>query len=256
MILIRLDELQPGKFPNWDTAWREDRFAYEIAALSTFVGDSLRVDEDLLDKGLLRLEFTWPMSDGTTCDLEARYPDSFPYLRPQVFLRAQPERFPLRHCSPNDGNLCLLGRDTSQWPTNWTLAQLLQKQLEKALKGDVDEDPQGEPIEVYWNNIGTAAAAIDGSYILIDSSWDLQSTDHGKLTIAYSIKKIGDRVQFRGAVIQVADSNEAVIAQAGFALPNSLQLNADGKRSIELPWKRVNRLAPPAYGKFDPCLSA
>jgi hypothetical protein len=122
------------------------------------VGDSLQVDEVALDKGVLILEFDWPL-DGRSIPLRAIYPDSFPRLRPIVKLRGDTSTFPPRHCSPIDGNLCLLGRDSRQWRQKWTLRNLLESQLQSALTGGGEEDQQGEPAEYWWNHCGWKSAS-------------------------------------------------------------------------------------------------
>jgi hypothetical protein len=128
------------------------------------------------------LSFEWPLDD-KLIPLQAIYPDSYPFLRPHIYV-TNPAFFPKRHYSPIDGNLCLLGRDSRQWSSSWTVPELLRNQLRDAFENAADEDPQGESAEVWWNNFGRP-----GSYCLIDSSWSLLSASSpGKLKLSYVAK--------------------------------------------------------------------
>jgi hypothetical protein len=122
------------------------------------------------------LSFEWPLDD-KLIPLQAIYPDSYPFLRPHIYV-TNPAFFPKRHYSPIDGNLCLLGRDSRQWSSSWTVPELLRNQLRGAFENAADEDPQGEPAEVWWNNFGRP-----GSYCLIDSSWSLLSAKSGEAEV-------------------------------------------------------------------------
>ncbi|TIR50619.1 MAG: hypothetical protein E5X53_18995 [Mesorhizobium sp.] len=197
--MIEPRDLKPGMVPHWEHAWK-GRFDFELCDLAAFVGETLRIDEARLAEGVLRLEFEWSLSDGRLCQLQATFPDSYPFVRPQVALRGAPDTFPEKHCSPSDGNLCLLGRDTGLWPAGWTLATLLEKQLENALNGTGLEDQQGEPMEVWWN---TVALSFEGNYMLVDSSWNLKGVEEGNLRVSYSLQRIGERIRFQGAVDEV-----------------------------------------------------
>lgn len=240
--MIKYCDLKPGMVPHWEHAW-EGRFEYELRHLVAFVGDTLRIDEKRLEQGVLRLEFEWPLSDGRSCSLQAMFPDSYPFLRPQVALRGDPDTFPEKHCAPADGTLCLLGRDTGLWSSGWTLATLLEKQLENALAGSGLEDPQGEPIEVWWNTIAPGFPEYrEGSYVLVDSSWSLQSAEQGTLRMTYCLEKVGEGIRFRGAVDEIKAQDGTVLETRGFALPPALQSNT---ATGTFPWRRAARFAPP-----------
>jgi hypothetical protein len=228
--------------PFWEHAWK-GRFDFELRDLMAFVGDTLRIDEKRLEKGILWLEFEWPLSEGRACPLQAAYPDSYPYVRPQVMLRGDPEAFPKRHCSPSDGTLCLLGRDTGLWSAKWTLAELLNRQLEKALSGSAQEDPQGEPMEVWWNSFAPSFPGyIDGSYMLVDTAWDLRDVGEGSLRASYVVDRDGDKIRFRGAVDEIKAKDGTILATREFPLPPDLEAC---KASMTFPWRRVGRFAPP-----------
>lgn len=118
MTWIGYGDLKAGILPHWEHTW-VGRFDFELRDLAFFARDSLRIDEDQLKNGVLSIEFEWPLASGEGCELRAVFPDSYPFVRPQVALRGNPENFPHRHCSPIDGNLCLLGRDTGLWSIEW-----------------------------------------------------------------------------------------------------------------------------------------
>jgi hypothetical protein len=240
--MIDPHDLKPGMVPHWEHAWK-GRLDFELRDLAAFVGETLRIDEACLAVGVLRLEFDWPLSDGRPCPLQATFPDSYPFVRPQVALRGTPDTFPEKHCSPTDGNLCLLGRDTGLWSAEWTLATLLEKQLESALNGTGLEDQQGEPIEVWWN---TAALSLkghsDGSYMLVDSTWNLEGAEQGTLRVSYSLQRIGDEVRFQGAVDEIRSKDGTILATRTFPLPPQVEAK---KRTDTFPWRRTSRFPPP-----------
>ena len=164
--------------PRWERRYR-GRLRYELDALRA-AGIAPDVDFDALKAGQLALTLDWPLDAGTVLRLRAVYPDAFPHIRPQVFLLSGLDPAPARHRSPMEGNLCLLGRDSRQWMPSWTLFKLLAEQLEKAVRGGGEEDPQGEPAEYWWNGLNKS-----GSFCLVDSAWDLGGAREGMLLVRY-----------------------------------------------------------------------
>jgi molybdopterin/thiamine biosynthesis adenylyltransferase/ubiquitin-protein ligase len=130
-------------------------------------------DADAKARGVIKLalKYTW---EGETYDLEALYPDFFPYSQPEV----SGERLNLRrHWNPNGGNICLIGRDSIQWNVDATLAEVISERLPEILRFHRDgnpeqiravEVPQGEPISEYFSGAGTR-----NSFALFDSSWTI-----------------------------------------------------------------------------------
>jgi hypothetical protein len=172
------------------------------------------------------LEFDWPL-DGRSIPLRAIYPDSFPRLRPIVKLRGDPSTFPPRHCSPIDGNLCLLGRDSRQWRQKWTLRNLLELQLQSALTGAGEEDQQGEPAEYWWNHCGRR-----GSYCLVDSSWTLGDATSGMLHMRYRLNTADDVPEVQAVVAEIRDAADCVIRSWSGAVPAGLEAG----KEITIPW--------------------
>lgn len=184
------------------------------------------------------VEFDWPLS-GQLIPLRVIYPDSYPRIRPNVRLRGDSSTFPRRHCSPLDGNLCLLGRDTRQWRQQWTLRDLLENQLADALNDTGDEDPQGEPAEYWWNSF-----ARRGSYCLVDSSWDLNGADGGTLKVRYRFHKQDDAPAIHGVVTEVRDGNGTVMHNWSGAIPPELDT---GSKDLTIPWTYIDQTILPNH---------
>lgn len=206
-----------------------------MRALADLVGNSLQVDEKALGNGVLIVEFDWPL-DGRLIPLRVTYPDSFPRLRPIVKLRGDPSAFPPRHCSPIDGTLCLLGRDSRQWRQKWTMRNLLELQLQSALTDTGEEDQQGEPAEYWWNHYGRR-----GSYCLVDSSWSLGAATNGTLQLQYQLHKADDIPEVRAVVTEIRDAAGAVIDSWDGAMPAGLEA---GKK-ITIPWIYIDEAILP-----------
>lgn len=214
--------------PIWERS-APRRYDFEMHALTDVVGTSLRVDQEALAKGVLIVEFDWPL-EGGPIPLRVTYPDSFPRLRPIVQLRGDRSTFPARHCSPIDGNLCLLGRDTRQWRQQWTLRKLLESQLQSALAGTGEEDHQGEPAEYWWNHYG-----LRESYCLVDTSWTLGSVSNGTLLLRYRLRK-ADQVGVQAIVTEIRDATGTAIQNWSGAIPAGLE----AEKEIIIPWIFIN----------------
>lgn len=93
------------------------------------------------------------------------YPDTFPYLRPQVYA---PELALKRHQNPFTGNLCLLDRSSREWNTTdtgaWLIAERLPLLLGLLKRGGQElhdaEAPQGEPLTSFLQTTTGAAVFI------------------------------------------------------------------------------------------------
>lgn len=200
---------------------------YELQDLGCVVGDSLTLDEDALGKGLLVVEFDWPVGEEKV-PLRAIFPDTFPRNRPLVQLRADPATFPKRHCNPMDGTLCLLGRDSSQWPNQWTLARLLKEQLAHALHGTGDEDAQGEPAEYWWNLVG-----LPDSYCLVDSGWSIGEATSGTLTLRFAPRHRPGALAIEALVKSVRDAAGTQVCAWNGATPANL---VKASEDATIPW--------------------
>jgi len=150
---------------NW-TESRPERLQAEVEAFEDAEGLDFAVDDaELKATGRLVLRGTLTRASGAPVKLEVRYPDSFPYLRPEVFavdLRLE------RHQNPFRRNLCLLDRSSRQWSPSlkgaWLVSERVPMLLD-LLDGDPaamrdQESAQGEPESSYF-------VPFDGSSVFI-----------------------------------------------------------------------------------------
>lgn len=184
------------------------------------------------------MEFDWPVDDRQV-SLRAAYPDSFPRIRPSVWLRTDRESWPARHCSPIDGNLCVLGRDSRQWVASLTLQTLLDEQLANTLNGTGPEDRQGEPAEIWWNSRGSK-----DSYCLINSDWELGEATCGTLRVNYWHERIKGTLRVHAAVIEVRDNKGAPLATWNGVLPQELKQSGSCNKTT-IPWALLNNTPLP-----------
>jgi len=132
-----------------------ERLKFEAQEFERADGLDFTLDEaELAAAGTVVFRGTLTLAGRDPIELEVRYPDSFPYLRPEVFA----PRLKLgRHQNPYRANLCLLERSTRQWAPSNTGAGLVAERVPKLLtllEGDAEqmrreEAPQGEPASHY-----------------------------------------------------------------------------------------------------------
>lgn len=206
----------PGRL-DWELAWFER------------AGIPAEVDPAAAAHHVLKLRVDFPLTD-RAIPLEATYPDGFPRMRPSVRLRPEYGTFPVRHCSPANGDLCLLGRDTAQWTPQLSLYQLLASQLSDALTGAGTEDPQGEPAEFWWN-----ANSLPDSYVLVDSAWDVGTSTEGTMEIS-AVPKGGNPISFQGVVTSVVGDG-AELAQWQGRIPSPLER----AKAFRIPWVKLEK---------------
>ena len=136
----------------WWKRW-PDRLIFEFDALRR-VGIEYTILEQDDRSGILRLAFTYRMR-GEPIALEVVFPCFYPFTRCEVIARDLDLHW---HRNPFIGNLCLLGRSTSNWDTTMTVARLLEEQLPKLLEAARSEDHgvaqdreeiQAEPLTAY-----------------------------------------------------------------------------------------------------------
>lgn len=138
---------------RWHEAYPE-RLSFELEEFERRGLEFALDEEHLASTGLVLLNGTLP-NEGEEIALQVLYPDSFPFMRPEVFapgLRLE------RHQNPYEGNLCLLERSTRAWNVNETAAWLVAEQVPHLLgllkEGGAAlraaEVPQGEPATVYF----------------------------------------------------------------------------------------------------------
>lgn len=215
----------PAPLPSWERRY-PGRQAYERAELGEHAHNLRDMPND---RSLWQLEFDWALSTGEVARLRAVFPDTYPATRPIVTLLGGIVR-PERHISP-DGVLCLLGRESRQWTPDWTLAQLLNEQLERALHQQGPEDPQGEPAEFWWNH-----AAGHGNYCLIDSDWAVGDVERGTLDLRLSFQREASGWLTHAYMASIIDEQGREIVAWTSALPPSL---VDAS-TLRVPWVRLD----------------
>ena len=221
----------------------------ELAAFAA-AGITAIVDEAARAAGMLRIELEFPAGDAAV-RLVAVYPDFFPFFRPEV---AAPELELSRHQTPNGGNLCLIGRRSSNWFAEDTLATVLVEQmphlLEFAQSGDLAkladvEEHQGEPASVYYN-----WEAVPDSCVLVDSGWNLKGTASGTFRIRCErlVEPSSLRSYVRGFVDRVTDAAGLELASWTGPQPEEASVSLTGS------WSRLPQAIPGSIHDVRACL--
>ncbi len=151
----------PDRFPG--------RLEYEV---EDFADRDLEftLDESLLGRGGPVVMRGALEHKGKRIALEVVYPDSFPFLRPEVYAR---ELRLGRHQNPYEGNLCLLDRSTRAWDADWTAARLVAERVRYLLDlleegGEAlraAEAAQGEPASAFFPTLRGAAVFVPAAML-------------------------------------------------------------------------------------------
>jgi molybdopterin/thiamine biosynthesis adenylyltransferase len=230
------DALRPG----WDRRF-PGRLDWELERLNA-QGRNVDINDAKLAEGTVEVDLEWPVR-GQWVPVRGTFPDTYPDTRPHVQLLTDRDTWPMRHISPLDGSLCLLGRNPRQWRADDGLAGLLMTQLETTLHGGGREDPQAEPMEVWWNHAG-----LPDSYCLVDSGWKLSTAEAGtfeaKLVVDAPRNRAGHAggplPAFRMAITKVLTIAGEVASWSG-PLPAELQ----AARSFTFKWARAQTILVP-----------
>lgn len=231
-----------SRVPEWERLF-PGYMDWELACLRRRAR-AVRIDTEKLAQGQLEVTFDWPLC-AKWIPLRAVFQSTHPYVRPQVMLCTAPDDWPERHIAPDTGNICLLGRDSAQWQPEWSLADLLERQLEGALLGGGEEDPQGEPAEYWWNQLGQSQ--LRDSYCLVDSDWDFASTGGGELELVISFEPPAPRgaqptvPRIRAYVRRVFNRRGETVAEWTIPLPPDLA----GGRVVRVHWRRLDSVLLP-----------
>jgi molybdopterin/thiamine biosynthesis adenylyltransferase len=228
-------------------AWFDERpglLQEELEALAN-AGIACAVNESLQRQGILELEIQMK-TDDEELHLVARYPDSFPYVRPVVIA---PELDLGRHQHPFDRNLCLLGRSTANWTSDQSLAWLLTEQLPRVLAAARDpmgpaaeeEERQGEPYSDYY-------VCLPGASVALDSRWLIGTADRGNLRIRLN-KRVPEHAPnipiVRGIISEIRAVGGGALYRADAEL---LRLIPDGT-DLAGRWFRVDHMPRQALEK-------
>lgn len=227
--------------PEWDRRFR-GRLDWELERMNA-QGRNVEFDDAKLAEGTVQVDLEWPVRR-QWIPVRATFPDTYPDTRPHVQLLSDRETWPARHVSPLDGSLCLLGRDPRQWRPDDGLAGLLMLQLETALHGGGPEDPQAEPMEVWWNQ-----NALPDSYCLVDSAWDLSAATDGFLKAKIFVEAARNRPGHAGgalpafhmAITEVRTTEGTVLASWEGPLPAELE----AARALTFKWARSTKTLVP-----------
>lgn len=179
----------------WWKRW-PDRLTFELDELKS-AGIEYQILEQDEQSGILRLAFTYNL-DGEPIALEVIFPGFYPFTRCEVIARDLDLRW---HRNPFIGNLCLLGRSTSNWDTTMTVKRLLEEQLPKLLEVARSEDKataqgreeiQAEPISAYLPYMANSIV------LVLDDSLIPAELQNGKLDLRLSADQ-----EFRAVVTRV-----------------------------------------------------
>lgn len=225
----------------WWERW-PGRLEYELDALRD-AGAVVEQDPEARRSGVVRLHVKWPLADRLV-KLVVTFPDLYPYFR---FEAEAPEENLPYHQHAHGKNLCLIGRETSKWEPDDTVAGLLGTQLPRVLMAadsrdeetvaDVEEH-QPEPFSEYYPYATPAIVVVDGSWRVPEDEVS------GYLVIGLlSPHPSPPEAAVRGVVLEVQDNTKRPIFKADPALRE-----AHRQVSMMTRWVRV----PEAIREFDP----
>ncbi len=142
--------------------------------------------------------------------IDAHFPDVYPYTR---FELIAPDLDLPHHQNPIGKNLCLIGRASSNWNTDDTLAKFVKDRLPVVLRAARSEDSsevakleehQAEPFSDFF-------PYVLGAILLIDSGWTLSDFNEGKFVIGSHGPL---QPLLRGAVLEVQDMKGNILKKA------------------------------------------
>ena len=189
------------------------RLEWEIERLHAASYEPELDDDQLREHRLVEIRLR-DRRDGRDLALTARFPDMYPYVRPEV---STTDLSLGRHQSPIGGNLCLIGRSTENWTPTDSLEWLVTDQLpaviaavEARRRGEpspVPEEAQGEPASDYH-------LTVPGSALLLDSAWAIpMHVRHGRLELVVDRAHLSGGL-VRGILTKVETDAGRVIAKA------------------------------------------
>jgi ThiF family/Prokaryotic E2 family B len=181
--------------------------------------------------------------NGESVEVTVVYPDTYPYLRPQVYA---PGLRLARHQNPYTGNLCLLDHSSRAWNTTdtgaWLIAKRLPHLLDLLTRGGDDlsanEAPQGEPLTSYFFAGGGTVVFVSPSALEIPAH-----VTGGQLRFGLGMPRPG--VQLRAALLSVAgrSSNPPSKRWHTPAAPSAL-VNRFNAGKLVGSWVRLDTLPP------------
>jgi len=199
---------------QWWELW-PGRLESELAALDA-AGVHYDRDVGAFRRGKIILRLQVPLG-GEVINIEARFPDVYPYTRFELFA---PDLNLPHHQNPISKNLCLIGRASRNWNVDDTLAQFIESRLPLVLKAGASDDRsavtdveehQAEPFTDYY-------PYQPGAILLVNSEWCLdEAVEGGEIVIG--IRGPLEKT-IRGAVIEIRDKSGKALVQADNDLRN------------------------------------
>lgn len=212
-----------------------ERLEFELQALRD-AGIPFAPIQESIDQGTYRLRLT-PTINGETVGLFAVFPDLYPFFRFEVFA---PELTLSHHQHAFAKTLCMIGRATDNWSSEFLLASFIQDRLPLVLAAAQTDDPvaaaqleqvQGEPFSDYYS----AKPAM----CLVDSSWLIPiSAKSGLLTLGvHSFFRLAaeEPPYIQATVLEVRSEGGELIVQA----PEELR-KAFGSKQVKGRWARAD----------------
>ncbi|MBU4574585.1 MAG: hypothetical protein KJ576_08125, partial [Proteobacteria bacterium] len=222
----------------WDR--REGLLQDEIEALRQ-AGARPILNEEALAAGQADVSIS-AVIRGNTQKIIIKYPDLFPYFRPEFFCVGLEA---LGHYNPITGHMCLLTRGTEHWTPGMKAANLYLENLpkwEEAAFSDratappiEGEDLQAEPFSAYYTVAPFMA-------FMMDSSWEISPTaTAGTLKVIFreKISQSIDCERLLGLVLSISD-NDNVIHEVPDKIMNWASTFLDENTILDVPWIRLN----------------
>jgi hypothetical protein len=224
--------------------WTEempDRLHFELQEFER-LGLDFKPDSRELDKrGRLILQGHVP-HEQAMIEAHIVYPDSFPYMRPEVYA---PGLTLHRHQNPFNGNLCLLDRSSRAWDTTDTGAWLIAERLPYLLTlleqgGEVlrsAEAPQGEPVTSFLASASGAVMFIPEQTLQVPAE-----IISGTLTLGLGMQRPVAQ-QLRAALLSVTAERKDPRAKLWHSKPVSPTIAARfGSSELKAVWVRLPEL--------------
>jgi hypothetical protein len=236
---------------NWTEAF-PDRLQFELAEFARLGLDFVLDEVERARSGRVVLRGSLPARlapGGEDVELVVAYPDSFPYLRPEVFA---PQLRLGRHQNPHRGNLCLLDRSSRAWSPSTTAAWLVSFQvpyLLRLLAGDpatmmAEEAPQGEPASRYFTAAAGSAVFVPEEMLELD-----QQVRAGYLRIALGRGTESRQQLLRGCLTRVESLPGKRGARTELARATGPVAQRFDVTAYEGTWVRLDSL--PSDGRCD-----
>lgn len=209
------------------------RLEFEIQELEA-AGILCELDTTAYAEGAAVLHLVADVAGYPRLKLKAIYPDFYPMMPFEI---VAPDLTLPHHQNPFEKNLCFLDNPGENWrPSQDTVARHIQDRLPYVLEAGFSdqknnlESPRSEPISNYFKYS-------PDSMIFFDSSWSvIPDAKCGKLVIG--INEFLTESMFRGAIREVHDDDNDVIAEAAHEIIETFQKKLIGR------WVRFDR--PPA----------